>query len=316
MKRQARPAAMEDADSETGEAIPNTRTDASIFSQTKEPTSPKSSSKRKRKASTLDNMQSVYKGPIVDIVTETFDGLLTILAGEHDDNHLVWRQSGKHRVFFCPDKVVNGETKTYVNREISISKADLDRPNPELLIGQRVYNTFGAIELKANQLLFGPSIVLNKPYVFLRLGDEIPGAGCPDLHCTFRLVEDWESVARRADTSRFDQNVTVNVSHADVQADRKITYDLQNKKLAAPSVKPALGIEVSAAELFPRPHSPPTASFSSPKRRMTRSLAENEGIRVSSGEQRSVVVKLIGVGDKIGDAELKADVNIEFVLTG
>lgn len=308
---------MEDADPETDEAIPNTRTDASIFSQTKEPTTPKSAPKRKRNASTLNHMQSVYKGLIVDIVPESFDGLLTILAGEHDDNDIVWRKSGKHRVFFCADKVVNGEANTYVNREISISKADLDKRNPKLLIGQRVYNTFGAIELKAHQLLFGPSIVLNEPYVFLRLGDEITGAGCPDLHCTFRFVEDWESTARQANTTRFDQNLTVNVSHADVQADRKITYDLQNKRIAKAGVKPALGIQVSAAEIFPRPPSLSAASFQFRNRRMTRSsFAENGIIKVSSGQQRSVSVKLIGVGDKIGDAELKADVNVQFLLTG
>jgi len=181
------------------------------------------------------------------------------------------------------------------------------------MIGQRVYNTFGNIELKAYLLLFGPSIVLDKPYVFLNLGDEIPGVGCPDLHCTFRLVEDWEFVARRADISHFDQNVVVNISRADVQADRRITYDLQNKKLASTCVKPTWGIEVAAAELFPRPSSSTTET--PPRRRTRSSFAENDGIRVSSGQQSSVAMKMIGFGSEIGDTGLRADINVKFMLT-
>lgn len=177
-----------------------------------------------------------------------------------------------------------------------------------------MYDTVGSIALKAHQLLFGPSIVLDKPYVFLRLGDEIPGVGCPDLHCIFRLVEDWESVARLADTSHFDQNVIVRISRADVQADRRITYDLQNKKLTGTCVKPTWGIEVAAAELFPRSSSSTTEAPSN-RRRTRSSFAENDGIRVSSGQQRSVAIKMIGFGNEIGDTGLRADINVKFLLT-
>ncbi|KAL5327887.1 hypothetical protein ACEPPN_005593 [Leptodophora sp. 'Broadleaf-Isolate-01'] len=156
-------------------------------------------------SSALGYIRSRPLGSILDAISLNSDGtLLSILAGEHDDNHLVWKESGKHRVFFYPDRVINDDATTHIAREITISRLDLSTTNPELITGQRVHTTFGTVELKAHQLHFGPRIDVNRPYVFLGLGDEIPGVGCPDLHCTFHIVSDWESTARKADTSRFD----------------------------------------------------------------------------------------------------------------
>src|SRR4051812_30878892 len=103
MKRRAKPAAMDEEDLVTGEARPNTRTIASIFSPTKGSFPLQRIQRRKPRLPTLGYMQSMPLGSIQDAVSINSDGgLLTILAGEHDDNHRVWKESGRHRVFFYP----------------------------------------------------------------------------------------------------------------------------------------------------------------------------------------------------------------------
>ncbi|KAG4430994.1 hypothetical protein IFR05_013522 [Cadophora sp. M221] len=262
-------------------------------------------------------MRSKPLGTILDAVSMNADGaLLSILAGEHEDNHIIWKESGRHRVFFYSDKVINGDAKTHTTREITISRLDLATPNPELIFGQRVYTTFGTIELKAHQLYFGRRIDVDRFYVFLGLGDEIPGVGCPDLHCMFCIVSNWESIAPQADTSRFDQNVSVDISLSHVQADQKVTYDIQNNRVVNAGVKPVLGIEVSVAELFSLSVLATREFAAGLGKREKRSVREVEdGISIGP-RQKSVLFKLIGVGAKIGDGELKADVNVQFVFEG
>ncbi len=88
--------------------------------------------------------------------------------------------------------------------------------------------------------------------------------------------------------------------------------------LVAKYEKPAVGISVSSSELFPTLASPlePKNFYPSPPSKKRKSVnSEDEEIRVSAAP-RKVGVKLIGMGRKIGDGELRADISVEFILDG
>ncbi|CAL3970172.1 unnamed protein product [Diplocarpon coronariae] len=329
MRRLPKPAEVEEEDPATGEPRPNTRTSAS-YSARKERRLEQDQAWRKSNLPLLPYMQSKHLGPVQE-ATARNNRTLTIAAGEHEDNQEVWREVGGRVVFF-KDRVINGETKTYVNREILISARDLSRQNPDLLIAQRVYDSNGSVRLRAHRLLFGPRIVLETPYAFAQLGDEIPGVGCPDLHCTFRAAQSWGSQRRKPGRPARDEHLTVDLCPTDVCSERQILYDLDQKRIVGPKdPMPRVGIEVEAAELFPKladalgPRDSlstgPKSCYPSPpafrKRRLSDSEEEEEeeeeGSKVSK-KPRKVGIKLVGMGKRIGSGEARGDVYVDFVL--
>lgn len=226
----------------------------------------------------------------------------------------------RYRTDYSTDKILNIDVNTLVERDIPISKNDLSRENPNILIAQRTYLN-GRANFKAHKLFFGTKIVLDQPYVFAKLGDEIGGVGCPDLHCIFRLINDWDSMARRADLSGFDQDEQITVTKADVSSKRQLVYDITEAKIVAHNgLKPTCGISISCAELFSEAlqkqasKSEPEDTYSSPPSKRRRSGPRRDSGRLDNSTARNVCIKLIGMGPKIEDGDVRADLNLKFVL--
>jgi len=212
------------------------------------------------------------------------------------------------------DIIINGESETYIARRIPISAAhgDLSAANPSLIIGQRTISpTTGRVLLKAHKLHFGPQQVdLDRPYIFSRLGDELPGLNCPDLHITFRSVRDWESVLKKGSFVGADRDVTVEISRADLrEAGKRIVYDFDRDcRVREDEGKPGFGISVEAGELGlllgggEKGAGRVSGEFPSPPGKRRRA------------EGRSLGVKIIGVGPEIPGHSFRADINVNFVL--
>jgi len=220
------------------------------------------------------------------------------------------------------DTVINGEDKTYIAREILLSRegGDLDIENPDLVIAQRTYASNGALSLQAHRLLFQGRLDVDRPYIFPKLGDEIPGVGCPDLHCTFRGIRDWGTVLKGAYFTGWDRNLSVDVSAGDVERGRKILVDVERGEVVDEEVKPAVGVLISCRDfkfvfdgLNTSKEEPSKAYLTPPskKRRI-------DDVKLSLGEvARTIGVKLIGMGPEIDNSEngvLRADLNINLVL--
>jgi hypothetical protein len=113
MKRKAERAFVEDVDPNTDEIIKGSRVSASIFL-------PMENSRARRNArrslpdqiEVQDRESHESRGLIRDIISKHTGetGLLTILAGKHDDNATVWRNLGNtpqnHRVFYFAGKIL------------------------------------------------------------------------------------------------------------------------------------------------------------------------------------------------------------------
>jgi len=338
MKRKA--AFVEEEDSKTGEAVLGTESSASIFLPP-EQSSERRKTWRRSGSDFVSDLDSTHLGTVLNVVEQSKNegGLLTVVAGEHEDNAEVWKEcknaGTKFRLFALkgrraptrqclmltapPDSIINGETKTYVIREILLSKegGDLDRENPNIIIGQRKFSPNGRIRLEAHRLFFRGRPDIDRPYIFPKLGDEIPGVGCPDLHCTFRAIRDWETVVKCADFAGYDRNVTVEISANDASSGKVIAFDIERDELAPLAEKPAVGVMISCADfkplykcLNPSAEGNEMVHLSPPskKRRM--------GDREDDEANRSTAIglKLIGMGPEIENHRLRADLNINLVL--
>lgn len=215
------------------------------------------------------------------------------------------------------DTVINGENKTYVAREIQLSKegGDLDCENPDFIITQRKYVN-GSISLEAHKLFFRGRLDIDRPYIFPKLGDEMPGIGCPDLYCTFRGIRDWHTVVRGAKFASFDRNVHIDITAEDIQSDRKIVFDIERNEVVGLDVKPGLGFLVSCADfklvhgLHMSKEDPNEAYLTPPskKRRMGNTKPQAKAASIP------IQLKLIGMGPEIVGNDLRADLNITLAL--
>jgi len=217
------------------------------------------------------------------------------------------------------DTVINGEDKTYIVREILISKegGDLDHENPDLIIAQRKCASNGSISLIAHRLVFRGRPDVNRPYIFPKLGDEIPGVGCPDLHCTFRGVRDWHTVVKGANFAGCDRNVSVDVNAEDVENGRKICFDVEKGEFVGLEVKPTLGVLISCIDLKPvydgwrMSLQGPGQAYPSPSSKKRR---VGDGKSRVGEMERTIGLKLIGMGPAIENEVVRADLNINLVL--
>jgi hypothetical protein len=217
------------------------------------------------------------------------------------------------------DSVINGETKTYVVREIFLSKegGDLDHENPVIIIGQRKFAPNGRVRLEAHRLVFRGRPDINRPYIFPKLGDEIPGVGCPDLHCTFRAIRDWDTVIKGADFAGYDRNVIVEISASDVGNGKMIAFDIEQDKLVPLAEKPTLGVMIPCADFKPL-YTRLNAAVGGQKganltpQSKERKIGDDEGHEAKSS--MTIGLKLIGMGPEIENAGMRADLNINLVL--
>jgi hypothetical protein len=216
------------------------------------------------------------------------------------------------------DSVINGETKTYVVREILLSKegGDLDCENPGIVIGQRKFASNGRVRLEAHRLVFRGRPDIDRPYIFPKLGDEIPGVGCPDLHCTFRAIRDWDTVIKGADFAGYDRNVTVEMSASDVVSGKMIAFDIERDELVPLSEKPRVGVMMACADFKPFYEHLITAVEGQKGADLTpqskkRKIGEEDHEATSS---MTIGLKLIGMGPEIANPALRADLNINLVL--
>lgn len=192
-------------------------------------------------------------------------------------------------------------------------EADLNCEDPEITIAQRIYSGRGNIELKAHQLCFKGRLDLDRPYIFPRLGDEIPGVGCPDLHCTFRGIRDWNTAVKTvAKYASCDRNVNIEITRTDIDSRKKIVFDIENDRIIGPEVKPRLGIEISCSDFKPvfegsiNPEKEWSKGYPSPPSKKRKTDA-------ASADSKTIGLKLLGMGP-ITDGALRADLNITLVL--
>jgi len=194
---------------------------------------------------------------------------------------------------------------------------DLDRENPDIIIGQRKFSPNGHIRLEADRLVFRGRPDINRPYIFPKLGDEIPGVGCPDLHCTFRAIRDWDTVVKCADFAGFDRNVTVEISANDVDSGKVIAFDIERDELVPLAAKPTVGVMVSCADFKPLYKRLNSSAEGHKEAYLTPPLKKR---RMGGGEDEvtnssmTIGLKLIGMGPEIENRALRADLNINLVL--
>jgi hypothetical protein len=324
MKR--KPAFAEEEDPETGEAVLGTESSAS-FSLSPEQSRERRKTWRRSASDFVSDSESLYLGSLLDVLKQSKEEepLLTIVAGEHDDNPTAeaWKEcenSGtKFRLFPIKDTVINGENNTYIAREILLSKeeGDLDLENPDLIIVQRKYAVNASISLDAHRLFFRGRLDVDRPYIFPKLGDEIPGVGCPDIHFTFRGIRDWPTVVKGAKFASFDRNVTIDITAEDIESGRKVMFDIERDEVVGLDLKPALGVLISCADfksVYTGSHvskEDPNEVHPSPaskKRRMG-------DTKPHPGEiSKTVELKLIGMGPEVVKGAWRADLNIKLAI--
>lgn len=204
-----------------------------------------------------------------------------------------------------PDKVINGESRTYIEREILVSKegGDLNRVDQEIIIAQRTYSTGGKIELKAHMLCFKGRLDLDRPYIFPRLGDEIPGVGYPDLHCTFRGIRDWHSVVKGANYASCDRTVSIVITAADVRNGREIVFDFNDDRVIGRDEKSNFGVQISCGDFQPLHENLATSAGDA-----------SHAYPSPPSKKQKIGMKLLGMGPII-EGVLRADLNISLVLT-
>lgn len=91
MKRKA--AFVEEEDSKTGEAVLGTESSASIF-QPPEQSSERRKTWRRSGSDFVSDLDSTHLGTVLNVVEQSKNegGLLTVVAGEHEDNAEVWKE--------------------------------------------------------------------------------------------------------------------------------------------------------------------------------------------------------------------------------
>lgn len=104
MKKAPKPAEVEEEDSDTGEAKPNTRSSASYKFRGHKPPEQKRTPPRKSRLPPLKGVKSNHLGTVQQVASRNEDGqLLNIVAGLYDDNDEVWDElvtAGKLSPFF------------------------------------------------------------------------------------------------------------------------------------------------------------------------------------------------------------------------
>jgi hypothetical protein len=218
------------------------------------------------------------------------------------------------------DLIVNRESGTHIEREIIVSKGqDLAHSYPSIIIAQRVLDSFGAVQLHAHELSFGSSVDLDRIYIFPRLGDEIPSIGRPDLHCTFRAVQDWGQYEKSSTFASFDRNICVEVSADAIKENRRVVYDFASDCVVQRDeyvAKPAFGIALDAGELAPlllrseRKDLNSGNPYTGPWAQNTRAKRES----AVKQEPKRLCISVIGAGPEVKEHSFKADINVEFVL--
>jgi len=162
---------------------------------------------------------------------------------------------------------------------------------------------------------------LDRPYIFPKLGDEILGVGCPDLHLTFRGIGDWGTVARGAKFASCDRNVRIEIAAGDVESGRQITFDVEQYKIVEGNLKPKVGVLISCADFKPlydglsasAKESGDLYRIPSSKKRKTDERESDPKRSLEDSRLKTIGIKLIGMGPEV-DPVSRADVNLNFVL--
>lgn len=181
-----------------------------------------------------------------------------------------------------------------------------------MLFAQRIRDPDGNTVLRAHHIFFGHGkIDLGRPYIFPGLGDEVPGIGCPDLHCTFRAIRDWETAHRRANFAGCDRSFCIDISAENVEEGKKIVFDVEKGQVVGGrEAKPRMGIEILCVDFRPMLDWNTRDKYPSPP--------QKSGIQGSSRSLESVPktvsLKLIGMGPELYSGSLRADVNLDIVL--
>jgi hypothetical protein len=92
MKRKPSPAFAEEEDPETGEAVLGTSSHASL-SLSPEQSHERRKTWRRSASDFASDLQSIHLGSAFDVIKQSAGGgLLTLVAGDHDDNGEVWKE--------------------------------------------------------------------------------------------------------------------------------------------------------------------------------------------------------------------------------
>jgi|SRR5277367_3127878 len=110
MKRNLQSAYLEDVDPRTEEPIPSTQNSASISPPALESQLQRRIWRKSGEQHLFEYRDSEDLGSVLDVISKTNDEILTVIAGEHDDNKEVWeecerasKEEGKRlRVFYWP----------------------------------------------------------------------------------------------------------------------------------------------------------------------------------------------------------------------
>jgi hypothetical protein len=217
------------------------------------------------------------------------------------------------------DNVINGDSKTHTERTVPISQAyDLSAQNPSIILVKRtICPKSSRILLTAHRLYFGPSIDLDRPYIFTHLADELPGLnGYPDLHITFRCVRDWDSVLKRWKFVGFDRNVVIDIKREEVRSGKQIVYDLavdHERRVDDEEGRPECGIAVDAGQFGAlwvgdgERVGGQSSAYPSPPDKKRR-------VEETTSSPRSFCLKVIGAGPEIEGHPFRADLNVNFVM--
>lgn len=214
--------------------------------------------------------------------------------------------------------MINGENGTYIMREVPVSKegGDLDCENPDLIVAQRRYGASGSVSLEAYRLIFRGRVDGDRPYIFPKLGDEIPGVGCPDIQYTFRGIRDWHTFVKGAKFASYDSNVSIDITAKDIESGRKIIFDIERNEEVGLDTKPTSGIMISCADFRPlcnetdASREDPSEAYPSPpskKKKMDEKRRPRE-------VPKFIELKLIGFGQEIENEAVRADLNIKLIL--
>jgi hypothetical protein len=95
MKRKLQSAYLEDVDPRTEEPIRSTRNSASIFPSAHESHLRRKKWRKSGEQHLFECRDSEDLGSVLDVISKTKENILTIIAGEYDDNKEVWEECEK-----------------------------------------------------------------------------------------------------------------------------------------------------------------------------------------------------------------------------
>lgn len=193
----------------------------------------------------------------------------------------------------------------------------MDRENPDLIIAQRTYTANGHISLEAHRLCFRDRINVDRPYIFPKLEDEIPDVGCPDLHCTFRGIRDWDTVVQGAKLAGNDCNVSVVICIEDVESEKRILIDFERSEVVDADMKNPLGLLISCADFKPLYN-----NFGASTKHIRDPDPSTPSMKMRTGEPKphktkssmTIGLKIFGVRPDNDHSALRADLNINLII--